>query len=80
MAGAAPYGRPMTENQTSGTTILALMAVMTVVLTALIAGYCVLEAWWLLPLIMLTLLASAIGVVGYFFHVMADDDTELAPH
>ena len=44
MAGAAPYGRPMTENQTSGTTILALMAVMTVVLTALIAGYCVRDA------------------------------------
>ena len=57
----------------SGTTILVTMAVATAVLTGLIAGFCVLEAWWLLPLSMLTLLGSAGAVVAYFFHVMGDD-------
>lgn len=72
----------MSEDQptTSGTTILVLMAAMTAILTGLIAGFCVLGAWWLLPLIMLALLASACGVVGYFFYVMGDDDGELLPH
>ena len=72
----------MTEDRpsASGTTILVIMAAMTAIVTALIAGYCVLEAWWLLPVVMLALLASAVGVVGYFFHVMSDDDGELAPH
>jgi hypothetical protein len=66
---------PMTEDQpaASGTTILVTMAIATAVLTGLIAGFCVLEAWWLLPLIMLTLLGSAGAVVAYFFHVMGDD-------
>jgi hypothetical protein len=65
----------MTEDQTSasGTTILVAMALATAVLTGLIAGFCVLEAWWLLPIIMLTLLGSAVAVVAYFFHVMGDD-------
>jgi hypothetical protein len=64
----------MTEDQNaSGTTILVAMAVATAVLTGLIAGFCVLEAWWLLPLIMLTLVGTAAAVVAYFFHVMSDD-------
>jgi hypothetical protein len=66
----------MTEDQpaASGTTILVAMSVATAVLTGLIAGFCVLEAWWLLPLIMLTLVGTAAAVVACFFHVM-DDDT-----
>ncbi len=73
----------MSEDQqtdASGTTIMVLMAAMTVVLTALIAGFCVVGAWWMLPLIVLALLASACGVVAYFFHVMGDDEGELLPH
>jgi Flp pilus assembly protein TadB len=71
---------PQDQPAASGTTILVTMAIATAVLTGLIAGFCVLEAWWLLPLIMVALLASACGVVAYFFHVMRDDEAELAGH
>jgi hypothetical protein len=64
----------------SGTSILVVMSVATVVLTAAIAGFCALEVWWLLPVIVLSLLATAGGVVAYLFHVMGDDDGEFAGH
>jgi hypothetical protein len=56
------------------------MSIATVVLTAAIAGFCALEAWWLLPVIVLSLIATAGGVVAYLFHVMGDDEGELAGH
>lgn len=64
----------------SGTAILVLMSVATVVLTAAIATFCALETWWLLPVIVLSLLATAGGVVAYLFHVMDDDGDELPQH
>jgi hypothetical protein len=64
----------------SGTSVLVVMSVATVVLTAAIAGFCALEAWWLLPVIVLSLLATAGGAVAYMFRVMGDDDGELAAH
>ena len=72
----------MLEDQqaASGTTILVTMAVATAVLTALIAGFCVLQAWWLLPLIVVALLGSACAVVAYFSLGMGDADAELAGH
>jgi hypothetical protein len=72
----------MTEDHpaASGTSILVVMSLATVVLTAAIAGFCAVGAWWLLPVVVLSLLATACGVVAYLFHVMGDDDTELTAH
>ena len=58
----------------SGTSMLVLMSLATVVLTAAIAGFCALGAWWLLPVIIASLLASAGAIVAFLFHVMDDGD------
>ncbi len=71
---------PEDQPTASGTSILIVMSVATVVLTAAIAGFCALEVWWLLPVIVLSLLVTTAGVVAYLFHVMADDEGELAGH
>jgi hypothetical protein len=71
---------PEPQPAASGTSILVVMSVATVVLTAAIAGFCALEVWWLLPVIVLSLVCTAAGVVAYLFRVMGDDDAELAGH
>jgi hypothetical protein len=58
--------------------MLVVMSVATVILTAAIAGFCALQAWWLLPMIVVCLLAAACGIVAFLFRVMGDEG-ELTP-
>jgi hypothetical protein len=66
------------EPADSGTSMLVLMSAATVVLTAAIAGFCALEVWWLLPVIVASLLAAAGAIVAYLFRVMDDGDQQHA--
>jgi uncharacterized membrane protein len=63
----------------SGTTILATMAVATALCTALIAGFCAIGAWWLLPVVVAALLLAAGGIVAFLMHAMGDEEGELTP-
>jgi fatty acid desaturase len=64
---------------TSGTTILATMSIATALCTALIAGFCVLGAWWLLPVVIVALLGVTGGIVAFLVHAMGEEDGELTP-
>lgn len=57
---------------TSGNSLLAVMAIATVLLTVLIAGFCVVGSWWLLPVLMLTLLGTTSAIVALLIRVMGD--------
>jgi hypothetical protein len=48
------------------------MAVATVLLTLLIAGFCVVASWWLLPLLMTALLGTTCAIVALLIRVMGD--------
>ena len=55
-----------------GNALLTTMAVATVLLTLLIAGFCVVASWWLLPLIMVALLGTTCAIVALLIRVMGD--------
>ena len=57
---------------TSGNALLTIMALATVLLTLLIAGFCVIGSWWLLPLLMLALLGTTSAIVALLIRVMGD--------
>jgi mannose/fructose/N-acetylgalactosamine-specific phosphotransferase system component IIC len=56
----------------SGNALLTTMAVATVLLTLLIAGFCVVASWWLLPLLMIALLGTTCAIVALLVSVMGD--------
>jgi hypothetical protein len=66
-----PEVRPATR---TGSSMLVPMSRAAAVLTALIAGVGALEMWWRLPLIVLTLLMAAGGIVASLVRVMDDED------
>lgn len=57
----------------NGTSLLVMITVATLVCTALIAGYCVLGAWWLLPLVVVAILGVTAAMVAVLMHIMDDD-------
>jgi hypothetical protein len=66
------------SDSSNGTLMLVVIAAATVVLTAVIAGFCVLGSWTLLPVMMLTLLVTAGAIVALLVGVMGDDGPEPA--
>ena len=56
----------------SGNALLTTMAVATVLLTLLIAGFCVVASWGLLPLLMVALLGTTCAIVALLIRVMGD--------
>jgi len=74
-----PLPAAQSDHPESGNRLLALMTVATVVCTALIAGFCVLGSWWLLPAVMATILLTAIGVTAALVKVMGDEGGDALP-
>ena len=66
------------SDSSNGTLMLLVIAAATVVLTAVIAGFCVLGSWTLLPVMMLTLLVTAGAIVALLVAVRGDDEPEPA--
>ena len=61
------------SDSANGTLMLVVIATATVILTAVIAGFCVLGSWALLPVIMGTLLATTVGIVALLAHVIGPE-------
>ena len=71
---------PDAPDTQDGTLMLGAIAGATVLLTATIAGFCVLGSWTLLPVMMAVLLVAAAAVVALLVAVMRDDDETAAGH
>ena len=62
-----------TPTSDAGSGLLVAMTVATVLCTLLIAGFSVLATWWLLPILIATLLVTAAGLAVLLVKIMGDD-------